>query len=336
MSGSRSGVATCILQEEPRALYTHCYGHSLNLACSDTIKECRLMRNALDVVQEITKLVKKSPRRDSTLQSIKQQLSSDSPGLRVLCPTRWTVCANALHSIYINYEASLMQLWKESLDFVKETDMRTRIIGVQSYMKKFDFFFGIMLGELVLRHSDNLSKTLQSPKLSAAEAQTVVAMTVKTLESLRTEEKFKLFWTNIVKKSDELSVDDPELPRGKKTPRRHEIGQSTGDFVEDVETNYRVIYYAALDQVTNSIKSRFEQPGHRVYCHLESLLLKAVDKEEDMEFICNFYGNDFNRDMLEMQLGIMSSNIPEKSIKYSLNDLIQYMKGLSDGQRILV
>ena len=129
------------------------------------------MRNALDVVQEITKFVKKSPRRDSTLQS-------DSPGLRVLCPTRWTVCANALHSIYINNEA-LMQLWKESFDFVKETDMRTRIIGVQSYMKKFDFFFGIMLGELVLRHSDNLSKTLPSPKLSAAEAQTVVAMTVK-------------------------------------------------------------------------------------------------------------------------------------------------------------
>ena len=271
------------------------------------------MRNALDVVQEITKLVKKSPRRDSTLQS-------DSPGLRVLCPTRWTVCANALHSIYINNEA-LMQLWKESLDFVRETDMRTRIIGVQSYMKKFDFFFGIMLGELVLRHSDT-------------EAQTVVAMTVKTLESLRTEEKFKLFWTNIVKKSDELSVDDPALPRRRKTPRKHEIGQSTGDFAKDVETYYRVIYYAALDQVTNSIKSRFEQPGYRVYCHLESLLLKAVNKEdykEDMEFICNFYGNDFNRDM-----GTMTSNIPEKSTKYSLNDLIQYMKGLSDGQRGLL
>ena len=32
VSGPRSGVATQILQEEPRALYTHCYGHALNLA----------------------------------------------------------------------------------------------------------------------------------------------------------------------------------------------------------------------------------------------------------------------------------------------------------------
>ncbi len=39
------------------------------------------MRNALDIVHEITKLVEKSPRRDSTLESIKQQLDSDGPGL---------------------------------------------------------------------------------------------------------------------------------------------------------------------------------------------------------------------------------------------------------------
>ncbi len=88
MSGRRSGVATRILQEEPRALYTHCYGHSLNLACSDSVKECKVMRDSLDVVQEITKLVKKSPRCDSTLQAIKESMGSDSPGVRVLCPTR--------------------------------------------------------------------------------------------------------------------------------------------------------------------------------------------------------------------------------------------------------
>ncbi len=110
MSGRRSGVATRILQEELRALYTHCYGHSLNLACSNSVKECKVMRDSLDVVQEITKLVKKSPRRDSTLQAIKESMRSDSPGVRVLCPTRWTVRADALHSIACNYKA-LLQLW---------------------------------------------------------------------------------------------------------------------------------------------------------------------------------------------------------------------------------
>ncbi len=37
MTGIRNGVATKILQLESRALFTHCYGHSLNLAVCDKI-----------------------------------------------------------------------------------------------------------------------------------------------------------------------------------------------------------------------------------------------------------------------------------------------------------
>lgn len=33
MQGAREGVAKQILKEEPKAIYTHCYGHALNLAC---------------------------------------------------------------------------------------------------------------------------------------------------------------------------------------------------------------------------------------------------------------------------------------------------------------
>ena len=107
---------------------------------------------------ELIKLIKKSPRRDAVFQKLKAE---NSPGIRVLCPTRWTVKAEALHSILSNYEA-LQMLWQESLEFVKETEMRSRIIGVSACMKSFDFFFGASLGELLLSHSDNLSKTLQS------------------------------------------------------------------------------------------------------------------------------------------------------------------------------
>ena len=61
----QAGVAKLVLDEEPRAIYTHCYGHSLNLACNDTIKQCPIIRNACDTANEITTLIKKSPRRDA-------------------------------------------------------------------------------------------------------------------------------------------------------------------------------------------------------------------------------------------------------------------------------
>ena len=34
MAGHRSGVAKQLGDEEPRANFVHCYGHSLNLACA--------------------------------------------------------------------------------------------------------------------------------------------------------------------------------------------------------------------------------------------------------------------------------------------------------------
>ena len=83
---------------EPRAVFTHCYGHSLNLACGDAIKHCKLMWDALDTSYEIIKLIKKSPAREVIFKKLKAEMDTDSPdaGIRVLCPTRWTVRAASL------------------------------------------------------------------------------------------------------------------------------------------------------------------------------------------------------------------------------------------------
>jgi len=166
--------------------YTHCYGHALSLACGDAVKNYRIMKDALDTSYELIKLVKKSPRHDALLQKLKEKMPNDSPGICVLCPTRWTVRAQALHGILANYEV-LQILCDELLEIVKDTEMRSQIQGVSSCMKSFDFYFGVSLGELLLNHSDNLSKTLQSGTMSAAEGQKIADMTVRTLNSIRTD-----------------------------------------------------------------------------------------------------------------------------------------------------
>ena len=89
----------------------------------------------------------------------------------------------SLDSILANYEA-LQSLWPESLEIVKDAEMRGRILGVSTYMKSFDFFFGAMLGKMLLRQSDNLSRALQGSHMSVAEGQRVASMTVKTLQKL--------------------------------------------------------------------------------------------------------------------------------------------------------
>ena len=42
----------------------------------------------------------------------KDELQPKSPGIRVLCPTRWTVHADSLKSVLDNYTV-LQELWEE-------------------------------------------------------------------------------------------------------------------------------------------------------------------------------------------------------------------------------
>jgi hypothetical protein len=135
MSGSKRGVATQLMTEEPRALLTHCYGHALNLAVSDAMKKSNVCRVALDITYEVSKLIRFSPKCNAAFDCIKVQNQAEdesgpSIGIRSFCSTRWTVRGDAVESIIDNYQ-TLAKLWEECLETRLHPDITGRIIGVQ-------------------------------------------------------------------------------------------------------------------------------------------------------------------------------------------------------------
>ena len=50
--------------------------------------------------------------------------------------------------------------WTEAQEGHLDSEIRARVIGVEAQILTFDFLFGVPLGSLILRHSDNLSKSL--------------------------------------------------------------------------------------------------------------------------------------------------------------------------------
>ena len=265
-----------------RALFCHCYGHSLNLATSDAIKGCKVVSDALDTTFDISKLIKFSPRREGLFENIKKELAPDSPGLRVLCPTRWTVRGESLQSVINNYSV-LQEVWDECLESRLQPDIRSRVIGVQAQMQKFNFIFGVILGERILKHADNLSKTLQHRDLSAAEAQAIAELRIKTLQMMRNDEAFSLFWELVKLTASKFDVGDPLLPRRRKVPQRYEVGRAEPEFSSSPEALYKTMYFEALDLVVNCIKARFHQLGYVTYKNLEELLIHAVNRKESEE-----------------------------------------------------
>lgn len=113
MAGAKAGVAAKIEEMEPRALFTHCYGHALNLGVSDTIKQSLAMKDCLDTCFELVKLIKFSPKREAMLHEL-EEIDSNALGVRTLCPTRWTVRAESLASIVANYE-NIQLLWETAV-----------------------------------------------------------------------------------------------------------------------------------------------------------------------------------------------------------------------------
>lgn len=72
-------------------------GHSLNLAVQDTCRPVPVISEALDTVLELSKIFKYNAKKKSMLLQLKSELAPDSPGLKPLCSTRWTV--RALRSV---------------------------------------------------------------------------------------------------------------------------------------------------------------------------------------------------------------------------------------------
>ena len=92
---------------------------------------------------------------------------------------------------------------------------------------------------------------------------------------------------------------------GKNIPNRYMIAKAAGEHPENVEEEYRKQYYAALDSVISCIKERFEQKDYEMYAIHEQLLIKAIVGklfEEELQKVIGFYYDDFNDDILRVQL----------------------------------
>ena len=91
MSGVKAGVQAKIQEKQPKALYTHCAGHSLNLAI---LNSCSIppIRNCIDQIKGFTVWVKYSPKREGLLKAIiskRSQVGTNRSSILNVCITRW-------------------------------------------------------------------------------------------------------------------------------------------------------------------------------------------------------------------------------------------------------
>ena len=263
-------------------------------------------------------------------------MAPGTPGVRTLSPTRWTVRADSMQSIIQNYSV-LQELWDQAADIVHDTETIARIRGLASQMQCFYFFFGLVLGEVLHRHTDNLSRTLQK-SCSASEGQIVADMTKRTLFSIRIEQCFDLFWEKVNRMAVDVDICDPVLPRNRKVPQRFEEGSASPEFHSIPKDIYRQVYYEALDLLVQAIDDRFDQPGYKIYCCLEALIFKAVKREafsEELEAVLDVYGSDISASNLRAQLEVLGSYV-ESGRGMDIADVKKHLQQMTSAEKTLL
>ena len=157
-------------------------------------------------------------------------------GIRSFCPTRWTVRGDSVGSILENFNI-LIELWDECLDTKLEPDVKGRIIGVKTQMSHHKLLFGLHLFERISKITDNLSKTLQTESLSASEAQRIAKYTIHTLQGMRTDDMFDLFFEHreLTKTYRHRSTYFTK----RRVPSQYELGEGEGYHSPTVKDHYR-------------------------------------------------------------------------------------------------
>ena len=282
------------------------------------------MRNTLDTIQELSNLIKFSPKRKALFGRIRYNFDVGGVTLRPLCPTRWTVKAKSFESVIHNYKAlqeTLYSITTES-DGVSNFEVTSKAGGIYSKMETFDLFFGLMVGDRFFHLTDSLSVALQGENVTATEAKRAAAATCKTIQRFRSDEEFSMFWERTVATAKDLQLSDPSIPRQRRPPRRIDSGSTPSTFNSPKEY-YQKVYFEVADTINEEMKRRFEQKNYELYSKAEELLLSAAGSgvllQENIDTVMKHFGEDLDHSRLTNQLAVLSDVVT--GVNVSLKDV---------------
>jgi hypothetical protein len=255
MQGIRKGVATQIRNECPAALPVHCFAHSLNICLQDAEREITLIRDAIDLVREISQLIRYSPKRSHLFNEKLAQSERTGVSIKPLCPTRWTAQTAAIEAVLKDYSI-LIDAMQEIQDSTRD-EYGLKANGMTA-LEKFDTLFGLKLSYLLFGAAEDVSRCLQAKDLSVQEALSAVNLASRFYRRQRTDESLDKFYDGVLEMATDLSVNSPRLPRYRRAPSRLDDGCPPHQF-SSPRSYFRSIYFEACDLLLRKLEDRFDQ-----------------------------------------------------------------------------
>ncbi|KAL6996941.1 hypothetical protein U1Q18_052523 [Sarracenia purpurea var. burkii] len=254
MKGKHKGVQKRLLEVNPRAFYTPCGCHSLNLVLCDMANSCSKAVSFFGVVQRIYLLFSSSTKRWKVLKDNVEGLT-----LKPLSQTRWESRVESVKAI--RYQAveirdALLHLANTSED--PKTKSEAESLATFE-IENFEFLVGMIIWHNLLFVVNSVSKIFQSEDMDISNAVEHLKGLITFLESYR---ETGFVEAMIEAKEVATAMEIEPLFRQKRIIRRKKQFDENVDeeATQSVEESFRVNYFLYIvDRALSSLKSRFDQ-----------------------------------------------------------------------------
>jgi hypothetical protein len=247
--------------------------------------------------------------------------------LRPFCSTRWTVRALSLKTVLDNY-SSLLQFFDEVAESDK-TEAGAKASGLLQQCLKFDNFFILRLLYKVFSRAETVSSSIQKVGLDMYQTHLQLKQLKADIANMRDDNEFETVWADVSQCANSLELNEPELPRPRKIPRRLDDNSSTQYSHISVMAMYRQRYFEVIDSLTSGLENRFPST---VFEHMTNIE-KFVIGQTKCDNIMAFYGDNLDADRLTLHRDMFLDIARQRNIVMkSFHDALTVLRGSNSDQ----
>ncbi|KAL8035682.1 hypothetical protein ABFX02_12G113100 [Erythranthe guttata] len=333
MKGKHKGVQKRLLEVNPRAFYTPCGCHSLNLTLCDMASCCTKAESFFGVVQRIYTLFASSTKRWDILKRHVQELT-----LKPLSQTRWESRIGSLKAI--RYQApkirdALLDLANSGEDAKTKSEANSLVIHE---LENFEFLFGMVIWHNLLFTINVASKMLQAEDMDIDVGIKQLKSLICFFESYR-ETGFLAAKIEAIEIANTMGIE-PVFPQKRIIHKKKQFDESSSENVlQAAEESFRVNYFLyVVDQALLSLTTRFEQL--QIYEEKFGFLfdlkrLKSIDDKTlndycvKLEEYLKYDSCDIDGIDLSMELKVLRCTLPQE-LKRPI-EVLNYLQVIDGG-----
>ncbi|XP_076890376.1 uncharacterized protein LOC143541427 [Bidens hawaiensis] len=277
MKGKHQGVQKRLLDINPRAFYTPCGCHSLNLVISDMAISCNNAEDFFGVLQRVYCLFASSTKRRNILLDNVKHLT-----IKPLSQTRWESRLESVKAIKfqaLQIREVLLDLYEDSTDLKTKDDAKNL---ATVHFENFEFLLAMVIWYDILFAINIVSKNLQAKDMCIDDAIKQLNELICFFKTYR-EEGFEKAMTATKQTCLDSGIEhvfcEKHIIRRNKKFDQNTDNETLKTPIECFRTDY---FLYIVDQAISSLTSRFNQfkEFETVFAFLFSIeKLKSFDEE---------------------------------------------------------